>query len=184
MAKREIPLTGCLRLLEQGSVVLLTAQYRGQPNVMAAAWVTPVSFRPPMVAVAISPTDHTHYLIGKSQEFVVNVPARPLADPVMICGSASGRDVDKFARAKLTAEAGRRVTVPWVSECLAHMECGLVEAYEVGDHTLFVGEVIGAWAEEDAFDEFWKLENEELSPLQHLGGRHFAILRSRFTVKE
>mgnify|MGYP005840488079 CR=1 FL=1 len=184
MAKREVPLTGCLRLLEAGPVTLLTSQFRGQPDVMTAAWVAPVSHRPPLVAAAVSPLHHTHYLIGKSQEFVINVPARPLADRVMLCGTLSGRDVDKFARAGLTAVNGRRVTVPWVDECLAHLECGVVEAYETGDHTLFIGEVIGAWAEEEAFDEFWKLETEELSPLHHLGGRHFARLADRFAVGE
>lgn len=184
MAKKEVPLAGCLRLLEPGPITLITAQYRGQPNIMAVAWVTPASHQPPMITVAMSPAAYTHYLISKSQEFVVNVPGRPLADQVLICGRFSGRDVDKFARAQLTATGGRRVTVPWVDQCLAHLECGLVEAYEAGDHTLFLGEVIGAWADEEAFDEFWKLENEELTPLQHLGARHFALLKERFTVRE
>jgi flavin reductase (DIM6/NTAB) family NADH-FMN oxidoreductase RutF len=184
MAKKEVPLEGCLRLIQPGPIVLLTAQYRGQPDVMAAAWVTPVSHRPPMLVVSVSPLHHTHYLISKSQEFVVNVPGRPLAEQVMICGTFSGRDVDKFARARLTMVDGHRVSVPWVDECLAHLECGLVEAYEAGDHTLFLGEIVGAWAEEEAFDEFWKLESEELTPLQHLGARHFAVLAGRFTVSE
>jgi flavin reductase (DIM6/NTAB) family NADH-FMN oxidoreductase RutF len=184
MAKKEIPLTGCLRLLEAGSIVLLSAQYRGEPDVMTAAWLVPVSHRPPLVAVALSSLHNTHFLILKSQEFVINIPGRPLADQALICGTFSGRDVDKFARAQLTPIAGRRVTVPWVDQCLAHLECGLVETHETGDHTLFIGEVIGAWADENAFDEFWKLENEELSPLQHLGARHFAVLSGRFTVRE
>ena len=184
MAKVEVPLEGSLRLLEPGPITLLTSQYRGQPDVMAASWVVAASHRPPMVVAAVSPLHNTHYFISKSEEFVVNVPGRPLADQVMIAGTYSGRDVDKFARAGLTAVDGRRVTVPWVAECLAHLECGLVEAYEAGDHTLFVGEVIGAWAEEEAFDEFWKLESEELSPLQHLGAGHFALLSRRFTVRE
>ncbi len=185
VAKREIALEGCLRLLEPGPITLLTAQYRGQPGVMAAAWIVPASHRPPMLALAVSPLHNTHYLISKGQELVVNVPGRPLADQVMLCGTLSGRDVDKFARAGLTAVAGRRVTVPWVEECLAHLECGLVEAYEAGDHTLFLAEVVGAWADEDAFDGgTWTLASEELSPLQHLGGREFALLAGRFSVRE
>jgi flavin reductase (DIM6/NTAB) family NADH-FMN oxidoreductase RutF len=185
MAKVEVALETSYRLLEPGPITLVTSQYRGQPDVMAAAWVVPVSHRPPMLVAAISPLHNTHFLISKSQEFVVNVPGRPLADQVMIAGTCSGRDVDdKFARAGLTAVDGRRVTVPWVDECLAHLECGLVDAYQAGDHTLFLGEVIGAWAEEEAFDEFWRLESEELSPLQHLGARHFALLGGRFTVRE
>lgn len=182
MAKKEIDLEGCLRLLEPGPITLLTSQYRGQPNVMAAAWLCPASYRPPMIAVAISPLTNTHYLISRSQEFVVNIPPRPLAEQVLICGRHSGRDVDKFVRAGLTAVDGRRVTVPWVDECLAHLECGVVDARDLGDHTLFLGEIVGAWAEEEAFVELWQLESEELSPLQHLGGPTFAVLGGRFTV--
>ncbi len=182
--KKELPLLGCLRLLEPGPIVLVTAQFRGQANILTAAWVTPASHRPPLVAVAISPTTYTHYLISKSQEFVLNLPGRPLAEQVLQCGRLSGRDVDKFAKLGLTAIDGRRVTVPWVEQCLAHMECGLVQIHEAGDHSLFLGEVIGAWADEEAFNERWLLPNEELTPLQHLGGRTFALLGGQFEVKE
>lgn len=184
MAKIEVALLGCLRLLEPGPVTLVTSQFRGQPDVMAAAWVMPAGYAPPMVALALSPLTNTHYLISHSQEFVLNIPGRPLADQVMICGSYSGRDVDKFTRAALTPTDGRRVTVPWIDQCLAHLECGVVDAHEAGDHTVFLGEVIGAWAEEAAFAETWLLEEEELSPLIHLGGRHFCVPGRRFTVRE
>ncbi len=183
MAKVEVPLSGCLRLLEPGPVALLTAQYRGRPGLMAAAWVSPVSYAPPMVAVAVNPQHNTHLLISRSQEFVVNVPGRPLAEQVLRAGTLSGRDVDKFARTGLHALDGRRVSAPWVEECLGHLECGVIDAFKVGDHTLFVGEVIGAWVEEEAFDGYWKLEAEELSPLLHLGAGYFAIPGGRFAVQ-
>ncbi len=183
MAKIEVPLTGCLRLLAPGPVVLLTAQYRGRPGVMPAGWLSPASYAPPRVTVAVNPQNNTHFLISKSQEFVINIPGRPLAERVAYCGRVSGRDVDKFAQAPLTAVDGRRVTAPWVEECLAHLECGVVDAMEVGDHTLFLGEVVGAWAEEEAFDTFWKLEAEELSPLVHLGAEHYALVSGRFSVE-
>ncbi len=183
MAKVEIPLAGCLRLLAPGPAALVTAQYHGRPGVMAAAWLAPASYAPPMVALAVSPLRNTHFLIAKSQEFVLNLPGRPLAERVDYCGRVSARDVDKFAQAPLTPIDGRRVTVPWVDECLAHLECGVVQAHEVGDHTVFIGEVIGAWAEEEAFDDTWKLEAEEMSPLLHLGADQYAIPGSKFAVK-
>jgi len=183
MAKIEVPLAGCLRLIEPGPVVLLTAQYHGRPGVMTAAWLSPASYAPPRLVVAVNPLSNTHFLISKSQEFIVNIPGRPLAERVAYCGSVSGRDVDKFAKAPLTPADGRRVTAPWVEECLAHLECGVVDALEVGDHTLFLGQVVGAWAEEEAFDTFWKLEAEELSPLVHLGGENYARISGRFSVR-
>jgi flavin reductase (DIM6/NTAB) family NADH-FMN oxidoreductase RutF len=182
MAKVELPLTGCLRLLAPGPVVLLSAQYRGRPGLMAAAWLAPAGYAPPLVAVAVSPLANTHYLIGKAQEFVLNIPGRPLAEQVMLAGTLSGRDVDKFARSGLTPVDGRRVTAPWVSECLAHLECGLLQAHDLPDHTLFIGEVVGAWAEEEAYDGAWTLAADELCPLLHLGAEHFAVPAGRFTL--
>ena len=182
MAKIELPQERALRLLVPGPVVLLTAQYRGQPNVMPAAWITPASYRPPMVVAAVYTETLTHYLATRSQEFIVNIPGRPLAEAVWGCGQVSGRDVDKFVRYKLTPVEGKRVTAPWVDECLAHVECGLVESFQAGDHALLLGQVIGAWVEEEAFDTSWKLEEEEMVPLHHLGGRGFALLRDSFVV--
>lgn len=185
MAKRELELESCLRLLAPGPVVLITAQFRGKPNAMPAAWVAPASYRPPMAVAAVYTETHTHYLISRSQEFVLNIPGRPLAEKVWACGQVSGRDVDKFAHCGLTPAEGHHVTAPWIEECLAHLECGLVEIYPAGDHALLLGEVTGAWAEEEAFAEgHWQLETEEMLPLHHLGGRRFAVLGKAFTVSE
>ncbi|MGQ9681282.1 MAG: flavin reductase family protein [Anaerolineae bacterium] len=182
MAKIELSPERALRLLVPGPVVLLTAQFRGQPNVMPAAWVMPASYRPPMVSMAVYTETFTRYLLARSQEFIINIPGRPLAEAVWGCGQVSGKDVDKFARFGLTPVEGKRVTAPWVDECLAHIECGVVESFEAGDHALILGQVIGVWAEEQAFETSWKLEEEEMAPLHHLGGRTFAILGEPFTV--
>ena len=52
-----------------------------------------------------------------------------------------------------------------------------METFRPGDHTLFVAEVVGAWAEEEAFDQVWLLpaDSEELLPLCHLGGNRFCL---------
>ena len=52
----------------------------------------------------------------------------------------------------------------------------------VGDHTLFVGEVLAARAEKEAFDETWRLTDEEARPLHHLGSDVFATLSEPFHV--
>jgi flavin reductase (DIM6/NTAB) family NADH-FMN oxidoreductase RutF len=177
MSKVEVPLDKVHRLISSGAVVLVTAEYKGRANVMAAAWVTPISHKPPLVALAIHPERYTHELIKRSGAFILNVPGRPLLEQVYKCGTLSGADVeDKFVAAGLTRGAGQQVDAPWVEECLAHLECGVVTAYETGDHTLFIGEVQGAWAEEEAFAETWTLADEEVKPLHQLGGSLFAIL--------
>lgn len=183
--KREVALDQAHRLLAGRPTCLLTTRYKGQINVMTIAWASPVSLGPPLVVLAIHPARYSHDMLLRSEELVLNIPGRPLAEQVVQIGSVSGRDEDKLILTGLTLESGRRVEVPWIEECLAHLECAVVDHLAPGDHTLFVVEVVGAWVEEEAFDERWLVpeENEELSPLIHLGGRQFGLFGKQFHVR-
>jgi flavin reductase (DIM6/NTAB) family NADH-FMN oxidoreductase RutF len=179
--KREIPVAQAHRLLAPRVTCLLTTQYRGQVNVMTLSWVCPISLEPPLVLMAIHPSCYTHDMLKRSQECVLNIPGRPLAEQIVRCGTLSGADVDKILVTGLALQSGRRAQVPWLDACLAHLECGIVEESMPGDHGLFIGQVLGAWAEEEAFDGVWLSpeDNEELQPLLHLGGHQFGILGKR-----
>ena len=176
--KVEIPLDRVHRLFGGRPTCLLTTQYKGQVNVMTIAWVCPISVAPPLVALAIHPSCYTHDMLGRSEELVLNIPGRPLAEQLLTCGTLSGADADKIMLTGLSLESGRRVEVPWIDECLAHIECAVVENLMPGDHTVFIGEIVGAWAEEEAFGHYWRVpaDNEDVLPLHHLGGRRFGLL--------
>lgn len=176
--KIEVPLHLTHRLLAGRPACLLTVSYRGQVNVMTVAWVCPVSIEPPLVAMAIHPASYTHDVLRRSEECVLNVPARPLLEQTQACGVLSGANEDKIAATGLTLETGRRLEAPWVHECIAHLECGIVSTWSPGDHTIYAAQIVGAWAEEEAFCETWLApqDNEELLPFYHLGGRTFGLL--------
>ncbi|MEM2874975.1 MAG: flavin reductase, partial [Candidatus Hadarchaeales archaeon] len=75
----------------------------------------------------------------------------------------------------LTPIPGRKVKAPAVKECALHMECRLKEAITTGDHTLFVGEVLAAYGDENAFDgEF--INTEVLRPIFQVGGDIFTTI--------
>ncbi len=183
--KVDVPLWQAYRLLEPGPVTLLTSRYRDRINVMAAAWVAPISYQPPFVGVAISPARLTHDLIRRSGVFALNIPGRPLAEQTDRAGTISGHDLeDKLVELGLTPTDAQEIDVPLIEECLAHLECAVVDALDLGDHTLFVAEVVAAQAEAEAFDEVWLLpEDEELRPLLHLGGNQYALLHSPISVE-
>jgi len=137
----------------------------------------PVSFKPPLLAVSVSPRRFSYELIKQQGEFVVNVPTSRLLDEVVKCGSTTGRSVDKFRLLGLTPGRARRVEVPIVEECVAHLECRVFKEVEAGDHVLFIGEVVAAYAERDlltADDDgiaMWDLERADI--LLHVGGGFF-----------
>ncbi|NLT42697.1 MAG: flavin reductase family protein [Anaerolineae bacterium] len=158
--------------------MLLTTRYRDRSNVMALSWVTPVSLRPPMVAVSVQRGCLSHDYIERSGQFSLSVPGPSQIRQVRDAGLLSGKDVDsKFAEVGLKAIGGDALAVPLVAECLAYLECAVTEAYEVGeDHTLFVAEVVGAQADDGAFGESWLLPAAGRRPLHHLGGHLYSVL--------
>ncbi len=182
--KREIPPRRANRLLNAGCVVFVTAQNGGRSNFMPAAWVSPVSHEPPLCCVAVAPKRFTHDLIASSGCFGLAVPGLDLIEKVRRAGDISGADVsDKFAEIGLTAVSGSKLGVPRIEECLANLECRVVNTLTTGDHTLFIGRVVAAEADPRAFDETWLLPaDRSLRPVHHLGGEWFAVLEGRLHV--
>lgn len=108
-------------------------------NVMTAAAFSFYSFRPPSVMVGIRPETWTFSLISERGEFGVNLPTAEQLAAARLCGSVSGREGDKFARAGLTPQPGAVIESALVAECrVAH------EVEHGGTHRWFVGEIVAA----------------------------------------
>jgi flavin reductase (DIM6/NTAB) family NADH-FMN oxidoreductase RutF len=133
-------------------------------NIIAVSFCMPAAGQPPQLVCSIGRAFYSHELIKRTGEFVVNVPPKSLEKEVYYCGSHSGREVDKFAETGLTPLPARRVKAPIISECAAHMECVVVgeldtKAYNgadirpnIANKTLFLGEVVEAYADPDFAD--------------------------------
>jgi flavin reductase (DIM6/NTAB) family NADH-FMN oxidoreductase RutF len=65
-------------------------------------------------------------------------------------GTASGRDVDKFAITGLTPVKSGLVDAPYVAEFPLVLECKVIHTLEIGLHTQFIGEIMDVKAEESA----------------------------------
>ncbi|HET6615246.1 MAG TPA: flavin reductase family protein [Dehalococcoidia bacterium] len=171
------------RLLGGGPVTLVTTSWRGNQNVMPAVFVTPLSIDPPLVGVAVHPARHTHDMIKFSEEFALNIPTRELLHHVQYAGSVSGVELNKFELTRLPTFRGRRIDAPLLEGCVGWIECGVHDAFVIGDHTLFVGKVVAAQAEKDAFDETWLLTGAEEKPLHYLGVNFYATLGDRLEAR-
>lgn len=171
--KKEIPIQKSNRLINSGQVVLVSSCYKDKANIITLAWNTPLSHNPALLGISIAKTHLSNELIKASKEFVVNVPDLKLLDKVIYCGTHHGHKIDKFKDSGLTAEKANRLTkAPLIKECIGHLECALRDVKEVGDHTLFIGEVVFASAEENIFSEVWDIDKVKL--IYHLGGKDFA----------
>ncbi len=171
--KKPVPISKANRLINHGPTVLVTSASGGNDNIMTLAWNMPASGNPMRVVISVAPQRFSHGLIMESGAFAINIPTTRISRAVMLCGSLSGREVDKFERAGLTRLKAQKIPCPLVGECIGHLECKVVESWDAGDHTLFLGEVVAASADSDVFNEVLRLD-EETQTLHHLGGRYFA----------
>lgn len=145
-AQKAVPADAAIARKYPEQVVLVTCvDTNGRPNVMTAGWTMFCSGSPPMVAVAIGKTRYTHAQILASRQFVLAMPSETMKEAVLLCGTKSGRDTDKFKEAKLTAREGLKVKAPLIDECVVNLECELDGTLETGSHTIFAGRVVQAW---------------------------------------
>ncbi|MEM3555735.1 MAG: flavin reductase family protein [Candidatus Micrarchaeia archaeon] len=129
-------------LLYPRQVILVTSCSKGKKNIIALAWHSPLSFKPPLIGIAVGKTRFSHHLIKEGMEFVVSIPTESLREKVIAIGSRSGREIDKFSATGLTPSPAKFVKAPLIMECPINIECKLVDEFDAGDHTVFVGEVL------------------------------------------
>ncbi len=173
--KIEIRLSDAYRFLHPMHTVLVTcADKAGKANIITLAWAMPTSINPPLVAISIRPNRHSYKLIKEKQEFAVNIPTMEITKETLFCGRRSGKNHDKFKETKLTSLPAKTIKAPIIKECVAHLECKLQQTFVTGDHTVFVGEVIEAYADQESFKEEFDIEKAKL--IYHLGGNKFATL--------
>ena len=122
-------------------------------------------------------------MIKHSEEFALNVPGRELLHHCQDLGSLSGRDANKLELTKLPVFRARKVDAPLLEGCVGYIECGVSDALTMGDHTLFVGNVVAAQVEKEAFDETWLLTDADLKPLHYLGLNYYALLGERLEAR-
>jgi len=155
------------RMREDG-LLLVTQGADGKPNIMTIGWGTMGAiWSRPIFIVLVRPSRYTYSRLEAMSDFTVNVPPTELAAAASHCGTVSGRDHEKFREMHLTAVPSREVRAPIIQECILHYECRTLhrndvipdalaqairdEAYPEGNfHRVYFGEIVAAYADEDA----------------------------------
>ncbi|CAM3527954.1 Flavin reductase (DIM6/NTAB) family NADH-FMN oxidoreductase RutF [Paracidovorax anthurii] len=176
-----VPLEKAYRLLNHGPTVLVSARHGGTDDVMAAAWACALDFAPPKLTVVLDKTTRTRELVEASGAFVIQVPTVALLALTHRVGHRSlHREPGKLAEAGVRLFGIDGHDLPFVEGCSAWLACRLVaEPHNQQAHDLFIGEVVGAWADDRAFREgHWLFESADPAwrSLHYIaGGRFYAI---------
>jgi len=163
---RNFPLSKVYQTIEPGPVVLLTTADKGSANVMTMSWLMMVDFEPPLIACIVSNADFSFAALRATGECVIAIPAVKLAPKVIKIGNSSGRDIDKFAKFRLTPVPAERVGAPLIAECFINLECKVKDTRMVDAYGLFILEVLKAWVDP---------KQKDAKTIHHRGYGKFAV---------
>ncbi len=112
-------------------------------NGQIANTIFQVCSEPPVIAVAINKQNLTHEFISQSKVFTGSILSQ--ATPLNFIGNfgfKSGRQSDKFKDVHYKIGSTQAPVV--LDNALAYLEAKTIGQVDVGTHTIFLGEIIGA----------------------------------------
>jgi len=111
---------------------------------MTISWTMVLDFTP-RFAITTGDWNYSFRALRKTRECVIAIPTVDMLDKVVGIGTCSGADVDKFARFQLTQVPAKKIKAPRIKECLANIECRVVEI--IARHNIVVLEAVGAYVD-------------------------------------
>jgi len=135
---RQLELSKAFTLMESGPVVLVTTHDGQKDNIMTISWTMVMDFTP-VFAIVTGDWNHSFAALRNNKECVIAIPTVDMLDKVVGIGTCSGADTDKFAKFKLTPVQGKVVTPPLIKECLANIECKVIDIVEKHDIVVLEG---------------------------------------------
>jgi flavin reductase (DIM6/NTAB) family NADH-FMN oxidoreductase RutF len=159
------------------AALITTADENGVPNVLTLGEVFNISINKPLImGVAIRPATYSNSIIKKTGEFVINLTTTEMVEKVDRCGSITGRNnFNKFEQFNLTPIPSTYVKAPLIDECPVNIECKVISIQEIGDHDLFIGEVLAVHADSDKTDTNGDIDFEKLDLLVYLTGSYWSL---------
>ena len=111
-------------------------------NGFTVSWLMQSSFKPPMVVNCVKQDSGSHEMIKNSGVFAISFLDSNQKDLAAQFFKPKRRVGNKFE--DIEFYEGAQTGCPIISDSLGYIECNVVGSVENGDHTVFVGEVIGS----------------------------------------
>lgn len=167
-----LPIGKAFTLMEPGPVILVATNNGARDNVMTITWTMVLDFSASF-AITTGPWNYSYQALRETRECVIAVPTVDLIDTAVGIGTCSGRDTDKFEKFGLTRAKAKHVRAPLIRECLANIECRVVDF--VDRHSIVVLEGLAA---------YYDSAREEKHMLHAVGDGTFIVDGRRIDRKE
>jgi flavin reductase (DIM6/NTAB) family NADH-FMN oxidoreductase RutF len=130
-----------------GPLVLVGSRAGDERNAMTTSWVTQLSMEPVLIGVGVDNTAVTHRLITEGRCFSVNLwDSDDTRVFVKFSKPATGAGDTLNDRPVRVAATG----APIFEEAIAWLDCEVRHSFDLGTHTLFVGELVDAGINDDS----------------------------------
>ena len=105
--------------------ILLTTKYGEAVNSMTIGWgMIGVEWGKPVFITLVRESRFTKEYLDATGEFTINIPISDVDSKILsICGTQSGRDIDKIQELGLTLEESEIVSVPGIKQLPLTLEC-------------------------------------------------------------
>ena len=122
--------------------ILLTTKVGEKVNSMTIGWGTlGIEWGRPVVVAYVRVGRFTRQMLDESGEFTINIPMETVDPKILsICGTKSGRDLDKVKELGLHLEPGKAIATPGIRELPLTLECKIL--YRVAQPTATIPEDI------------------------------------------
>jgi flavin reductase (DIM6/NTAB) family NADH-FMN oxidoreductase RutF len=125
-----------------GVTVITTRDEKGTPYGLTANAVSSVSLVPPLILICVDKKCDTYPYFAASKVFVVNVLAE---GQERISRTFATTGIEKFdGIGYQKSDLGCAI----LDDAVGHLECKIVNEVDAGDHTIYVGEVDSAAADD------------------------------------
>ena len=153
-------------LLEQldNGAFLTVQDNTGKINTMTIGWgALGYMWMKPVFIAMVRNTRYTFKMIEEVDDYTVSIPLKgQLKDELMVCGTMSGSDINKFEQCKLTPLGLKDFRTPVIEQCDLHLMCKIIYKQALDEefmtpvvskvygpekdfHTMYYGQIITAY---------------------------------------
>jgi flavin reductase (DIM6/NTAB) family NADH-FMN oxidoreductase RutF len=127
-------------------VTVVSSRYEGMQHGMTVSSFTSISLDPPLVLVSLAKDTRTHELVQQSNVFGVTLLNQTQNEISDRFAGRNNENLDRFAGIDtFTLHTG----APFLGGGLSYLDCNVILSHDLGDHTLFIGEVVALKVTQD-----------------------------------
>ncbi len=142
------------QLLDQTWALLVAGQ--DQPNPMTVSWGGfGTLWNKPVIILYVRPTRYTFQLLNQHSEFSLNFLSERYRHALSLCGSKSGRNVNKWNESGLHALASETISVPRVQEAFLSFECRILAWQDFDPSRFLLDEIEKNYPRKDYHRIYW-----------------------------